>query len=69
MDTLDEAFLRELARVRDKLRQYQSLGPSGTFDAAWLKELVTQAETAWTTYNLGVMIQLYGELLKVGEDF
>ena len=65
MDTLGEAFPRELARVRETLRHYQAIGPAGAYGAGWIKDLVSQADDAWNTQNIGAMIQLYGELIKV----
>lgn len=63
--TLGESFPKEIARVRDALNAYRSIGPAGAFACAWIAPLLAQAEKAQAEQDVVEMVKLYPLLQEV----
>lgn len=63
-ETLADALPREMARVRDELiPAYQSIGPSGLFGLAMLRESLDDAAKAMASGDVIAMVRAY-QVLK-----
>jgi hypothetical protein len=67
IETLGDAFPREIARVRTIHGYYVEIGAPGQFGAMWIGELLQQAEKAWAEQDTVAMVKLYPELQGVTE--
>ena len=64
MDTLGDALPREIARCKELLTIYESMGPAGMFGVAFLKQDIATAEAAISDNDLVAQIQVYEKLKK-----
>lgn len=62
MTTLGDEFPKELQRNRELLKVYQSLGPVGTFGAAFISQDIATAEKALAEGDTVAMIRIYQKL-------
>jgi N-glycosylase/DNA lyase len=62
MSSLAEAFPQEQARVREVLKQYQSIGPAGTFGAFMIEQSLRRADQATASGDVLAMLRSYEEL-------
>lgn len=60
--SLADAILREQARNRELLSQYQEIGPAGMFGAAMIRDLLGRTERAVMSGDVVAMIRCYQEL-------
>lgn len=67
METLGDAFPKELARVKETLGHYKDIGPPGYFAVAWISKLVERSEKAWADQDVVAMISCYNELKEVAD--
>ena len=65
MSTLGEEFPKEQARVRDVLKQYESLGVAGALGAALIRQTLAEADQAAISGDLVRMIAVYEELKAI----
>lgn len=61
-ETLGDKLPREIERVRDCIRVYDSIGPAGAFASAMLQDAVKRAERAMLNCDVVEMIRSYKEL-------
>jgi hypothetical protein len=59
IETLGDAFPKEIARNRELLKQYQEIGPSGIFGYTMILRDVEAAEKAWAEQDTVAMVRLY----------
>lgn len=63
VETLGDALPKEISRVRDELiPMYQSIGPSGSFAIALMRQALQKADTAMIEQDLPGMIAAYKDL-------
>ena len=63
MDTLGDALLREMARVRDVVMPaYQAIGPSGAFALAFMRRDLDLAAKALAEGDVIAMLRVYESL-------
>jgi len=65
METLGDAFPKELARVREVLAAYKEIGPSGVFGATMIEATLRRADRAMMESDLSAMIAIYKELKEI----
>lgn len=61
-ESLAEALPKEIARVREILGIYKSIGPSGMFGAAFIEQDLREADQAVMSGDVVRMIQAYRTL-------
>ncbi len=65
METLGDAYPRELTRVREVLAMYKEIGPGGLFGAAMIEATLRRADKAVIEGDTVAMIAIYQELKKI----
>jgi hypothetical protein len=61
-ESLGEALPKEIARCKEVLATYRSIGPAGQFGAMMIEKALKLAEGAIVTGDVGCMIKAYEEL-------
>lgn len=61
-DTLGDALPREMARVREVLAIYHSIGPSGKFGAFMIEQSLQAADKAVMSGDVVAMLGAYQDL-------
>ena len=61
-ESLGEALPKEIARVREVLKDYESVGPAGAFAVMMIKKDIADAERAIMEGDLVAMIRSYKTL-------
>lgn len=64
-DTLADALPREMARVREVLCLYRSIGPAGMFGAAFIEQDLAEADRAVMSGDLVAMLKSYETLKQI----
>jgi hypothetical protein len=67
IETLGHALPKEIARVRELIEQYQSIGPSGQFGVVMMSHDVAEAENAILNGDVVAMLRVY-QRLKTWND-
>lgn len=62
MSSLGQQFPKELARVRELLGVYKSLGPVGGFGAMMIEQVLQRADHAAVSGDVIAMLRSYEEL-------
>jgi len=62
MNTLGNALPREMARVREVLKHYYEIGPSGAFGAMMIEAELKAADEAVMSGDVVAMIRAYRAL-------
>jgi len=65
VESLGEALPKEMARAREVLGIYKSIGPAGAFGATMIEQLLQRADKAVMEQDIVAMIQVYQELKAV----
>lgn len=65
MTSLGEQFPIEQERVREVLRQYEEIGPAGTFGAMGIRATLKRADQAAISGDLVEMIRVFQEMKEV----
>ena len=65
METLGDALPKELARVREMLGVYKSLGPVGAFGALMIERDLQEADTAMIEGDVVKMLRVYQKLKEI----
>lgn len=65
METLADALLGELARVREVLGHYKEIGPPGRFGAAMIEQELRAADSAVMNGDLVGMLRAYNALKEI----
>ncbi len=61
-DSLGDALPKELARVREVLAVYKSLGPAGTYGAIMIERDLQAADQAMISGDVVAMLRCYESL-------
>jgi hypothetical protein len=60
--SLAEAYPEAQARLRELIRQYESIGPAGTFGLLTLRDVQQRADKASAEQDTAAMVRLYQEM-------
>lgn len=62
VESLGERFPAEQERVRELLREYESIGAAGAFGAAMIRDVLRRAELAAASGDVLAMLRSFEEL-------
>lgn len=65
MTSLGEQFPIEQERVREVLRQYEAIGPSGQFGALFIRQTLKRADQAAISGDVVEMIRVFQEMKEI----
>jgi hypothetical protein len=65
METLADALLKEIVRVREVLRNCNEIGPSAMFCAAFIEQDLRAADAAVMRGDVRAMLQSYKTLKQI----
>lgn len=60
--SVGEAFPGELARCRELLKQYESIGVQGAFGRTIIQQVITRAEQAQAGGDVVAIVRSYAEM-------
>jgi hypothetical protein len=62
VQNLMDGLMDELNRNRELLKEYEAIGPTGVFGAAFLRQVINRGEQSIRSGNVIEMLQAYSEL-------
>lgn len=65
METLGNAFPREIEAAKQKAKAYEAIGPAGAFALSWIRPLITESERAWVEQDTVAMVRLLPQLRDI----